>query len=192
MGKYLEQIIKDFMDMVLSREIEVYNEASLQFELGIFLRKQFERNISAYNISDIIKTKEGKEEKIVKHEIDLTISDENKKNCYAIELKFPKNGEYPGEMFKFIKDIKFMEQLKDNGFIDTFCLTLVDDELFYSKGRSKKEIYSYFRKGAILKGEIDNPIKTSTENPINIKGNYFINWIKKDDNSCRRYYFIRI
>lgn len=48
---------------------------------------------------------------------------------YAIELKFPRNGEYPEQMFKFIEDIKFMEEVKHNCLFDhTFVLTLADDK----------------------------------------------------------------
>ena len=50
---------------------------------------------------------------------------------YAIELKYPRNGQYPEQMYSFVKDIIFMEQLKTEGFDATFSMVLVDDKLFY-------------------------------------------------------------
>lgn len=109
----------------------------MQLELGIFLRTrgecsgytiQFERNVSFFSITG---TK--------KHEIDIVIFNLDKTEKFAIELKFPKNGQYPEQMYSFIKDIVFMEQLKKYGFTETYTLTLVDDPLFYESGRKKVE-----------------------------------------------------
>ena len=106
-------------------------------ELGIFLRTrgecsgytiQFERNVSFFSITGTIK-----------HEIDIVIFNLDKTEKFAIELKFPKNGQYPEQMYSFIKDIVFMEQLKKYGFTETYTLTLVDDPLFYESGRKKVE-----------------------------------------------------
>ena len=121
-----ERIISSFMKRIIAGEIEVYNEFSLQHELGIFLRDrltdykvQFERNTRYFDISDTIK-----------HEIDIVVFNDSER--YAIELKYPLNGQYPEQMFAFIKDIKFMEELKQAGFSDTYCLTLVQDKKFFS------------------------------------------------------------
>lgn len=71
------------MGMVESGQVEVYNEFSLQHELGIFLRAQlpdykvqFERNTKFFGISGTIK-----------HEIDIVVF--NDKESYAVELKYP-------------------------------------------------------------------------------------------------------
>ena len=45
--------------------------------------------------------------------MDLFITDTEKKNRYAIELKFPRNGQYPETMFSFVKDIKFLENQEE-------------------------------------------------------------------------------
>ena len=109
----------------------------MQLELGIFLRTrgecsgytiQFERNVSFFSITGTIK-----------HEIDIVIFNLDKTEKFAIELKFPKSGQYPEQMYSFIKDIVFMEQLKKYGFTETYTLTLVDDPLFYESGRKKVE-----------------------------------------------------
>ena len=77
--------------------------------------------------------------------------------CYAIELKYPKNGQYPEEMYQFIRDIAFAQQLVRNSangkrvFEKTYCLTLVDDEKFHSAMSTKSRkllsgsIYAHFR-----------------------------------------------
>lgn len=109
----------------------------MQLELGIFLRTrgecsgytiQFERNVSFFSITGTIK-----------HEIDIVIFNLDKTEKFAIELKFPKNGQYPEQMYSFIKDIVFMEQLKKYGFTETYTLILVDDPLFYESERKKVE-----------------------------------------------------
>ena len=50
-----EEIIEKFLNNVKEKKIEIYNEFSLQFELGIFLKNEFkkykvefERNVSFF------------------------------------------------------------------------------------------------------------------------------------------------
>ncbi len=85
----IKELLFEFMYLVENESIEIYNEFSLQHELGIFLRErltgykvQFERNTRFFGISGT-----------VKHEIDIVIYNSNEK--YAIELKFPVNSQYP-------------------------------------------------------------------------------------------------
>ena len=91
----LVTLMNSFMKLILEEKIEVYNEFSLQHELGIFLRNEL-RNTKFFNIT-----------KTIKHEMDIVIYNESEK--YAIELKYPQNGQYPEQMFSCVKDIKFME-----------------------------------------------------------------------------------
>ena len=160
--------IQKFIEKSLGERIDkdfIYNEFSLQHELGIFLRKelepfgfkvQFERNIE--NFFQIPANLSGKErtdwikveqKKFCKHEMDILIFKNFDLDSakYAIELKFPRNGQYPEQMYSFIKDIKFMEQVNEKFNIKTFVLTLVDDKNYYIKtGHEKdKSIYWYFR-----------------------------------------------
>ena len=60
----LNQHIAEFVKAVAGGEVEIYNEFSLQHELGLFLRSklndckvQFERNVSHFNLlkSDLYK-----------------------------------------------------------------------------------------------------------------------------------------
>lgn len=169
----LEQLLKDFMDMVATGGVEVYNEFSLQHELGIFLRAkltgykvQFERNTKFFEITGT-----------VKHEIDIVIYNDNEK--YAVELKYPLNGQYPEQMFSFVKDLKFMEELKKEGFDSTYCLTLVHDKNFYS-GQKKDGIYAYFRGQDPVHGIITKPTGKKDDSVL-INGKYYIEWKNKQD-----------
>ena len=166
----IEQLLNSFMSLVALGGVEVYNEFSLQHELGIFLRAkltgykvQFERNTKYFGISGT-----------VKHEIDIVIYNELEK--HAIELKYPLNGQYPEQMFSFVKDIKFMEELKAAGFDSTYCLTLVQDKNFYT-GQKQDGIYAYFRGEEPVHGSIIKPTGKKDEQ-LYLNGEYGIAWKK--------------
>lgn len=97
-------------------------------------------------------------EHYVKHEIDIVLFNKDYSSCHAIELKYPRNGKYPETMYDCIKDIRFMEQLKESGFKSTHCITLIDKRRIsenndsnklslYCSGKTKgiNEIYKFFR-----------------------------------------------
>ncbi len=187
---------------------DLYNEISLQLELGIYLRNalsgskfkvQFERNIKSFMPESI-------SEKFVKKEIDIVIFDGNKPEKsterYAIELKFPVNGEYPEQMFKFITDMQFMEEVKVHaGFEETYCITLVEDPKFHTGASCQCDrtgIYQYFRgvgnppcpkkiSGDIFKptGKGEGVIKRNVASCPKIK------WCKPKDSDDRRYYILK-
>lgn len=158
---YCEKLIADFIEEIKNGNVELYNEFSFQHELGIYLRNklpqdykvQFERNVNFFRI-------EKGQTKTIKKEIDIVIFNSDKSEKYAIELKYPRNGQHPEQMYAFIKDILFMEQLQQRyGFKQTFAITLVDDKLFVS-GKKITDIYQYFRKGENnekITGEIKKP-----------------------------------
>lgn len=175
-------VLYEFMHLLENGIIDIYNEFSLQHELGIFLRNklpnfkvEFERNTKFFDIT-----------KTIKHEIDIVVY--NDKEKYAIELKYPVNGQYPEQMFSFIKDIVFMEQLKDNGFTATYCLTVIKDKNFYS-GKKTDGIYSFFRAANIIYGRIQKPTGTKNE-VITLNRKHFINWEGTTD--FLKYYIIDI
>ncbi len=178
-----KEIIKGFFEHIKKEDIKIYNEASLQYELGCYfrfnflnLKVEFERNINHFNVSA----------KTIKKEIDLVVYDDKKK--YAIELKYPRNGQYPEQMFMFIKDIKFMEEVKELGFDKAFALVLVDDPLFYS-GNVPQKIYEYFRVGKTIEKAIKKPTGKKDELII-LKGTYTIKWNSLSNNS--KYFLLEI
>ena len=177
----IEHLLHEFMNIIQLGNIEIYNEFSLQHELGIYLRNalpnykvEFERNIGFFKLNDTIKK-----------EIDIVIYNKNEK--FAIELKFPRNGQHPEQMYSFVKDIRFMEELKQNGFNNTYCLTVVDDKNFYS-GKKIDGIYSFFRAGKIISGTIDKPTGKDIQS-ITLFDEYQISWKSCND---MRYYILEI
>lgn len=165
------EIINMFVDAIRQTRTEIHNEFSLQHELGVAIRSrlpnqqiQFERNVSFFFPTEIL----------IKKEIDIAVFSPDKSALhYAIELKFPRNGQYPEQMFSFCKDILFAEQLKACGFKRTFLIIFADDHLFYSGNGDG--IYGYFRKKKQLNGTIQKPTGKKDER-ISLKGSYQVQW----------------
>jgi hypothetical protein len=183
----LKKLVDDFFFYTQSNNIEIYNEFSLQHELGVFLREklkehqiQFERNVSYFTWDN----------NTIKKEIDITIFNEDKSEKYAIELKHPLNGQYPEQMYSFVKDIKFVEELKDRGFNKTAAVALVSDKPFY-EGRNNEGIYKYFREEYAVYGQIFKPTGSlKGKDFITLKGRYDFSWRPVYNKS--RYYIIEI
>lgn len=169
----LDLQIEDFVKAVASGGVEIYNEFSLQHELGLFLRNQlrgckiqFERNVSHFNLQ---------KSALEKKEIDIAItSADTGERLSAIELKYPRNGQVPESMFSFCKDIAFLEQLVSSGFQSAYFLALADDPLFYTGNCSG--IYGHFRGGKPITGKIAKPTGTK-DKEINITGSYSASWL---------------
>ena len=193
----IKELLENFIEIELGEKIEnnfIYNEFSLQHELGVYLRKQlgdfytvkFERHIA-----DVLQKDKKDLKDTVKHEIDIAIQEVGGNAKYGIELKFPTNGQYPEQMFSFIKDVRFCEQMLNYGFTETYCLTVVDDAKFYNKGTKKDKIYSFFRTNATLKGTIPKPTGEDTQQ-IELSGEYQIKWQQVLNASEKyRYYLIK-
>jgi hypothetical protein len=170
----LNDLIEKFIKSIKNGNTVVYNEFSLQHELGIFLRNnkkrkvQFERNVSYFS--------QMNKSNFIKKEIDIAIFQDKKSPKIAIELKYPRNGQYPEQMYSFCKDIMFIEQLiKNAGFKNTYLIILVDDKLFY-EGKKTDGIYKYFRSTEKITGKIKKPTGKSSKDKIVINGEYSINW----------------
>jgi hypothetical protein len=101
-------IIEELVNHIASGHIEIYNEASVQYELAILLRKrvgssykvELERNISHFKL-------ENKDDTAFKKkEMDIVIYDRGQKEKHCIELKYPLRGQFPIQMFKACEDIR--------------------------------------------------------------------------------------
>ncbi len=190
------KIIEDFLDRT-GRDY-IYNEFSLQFELGSYIREKvkaeesklyFEKNV--YDIWPEERDKKHKGKKFAKTEIDLSIMKDGVPEC-AIELKFPRNGQYPEEMFAFVGDIKFLEELKRKGFKNAYAVCLVDNASFTtscSSRCSKDGIYAFFRSGKLLEGTITKPTGKCNEE-YTLSDKYKVDWKSLGEN--RWYYIIQI
>ncbi len=186
MLKEIENALNNFIKYTSEYNVDLYNEFSLQHELGIYLREkfkntnykiQFERNVSYFGIN---------KSRLIKREIDLSIFTPDLSKKYAIELKYPMNGQYPETMYSFIKDICFCEQLTESGFDGAVAFTIVNDKLFY-EGPMVEGIYSYFRSSEAIKGAIKKPTGSSEENLI-LNQAYRVKW--HEINGTSRYYII--
>lgn len=220
--KNVASIIKAFLNKELPKKLNgndcyIYNEFSLQHELGIYLRKelgkgykvQFERNIKNLQIAINITAKYECESK---SEIDIIVLSPKQERLAAIELKFPRNEQHPEEMYSFCKDIRFMEDVSKkfgptNGFKKTFCLTLVDDDRFYSAEgdrRKKKRIYKNFRTNKkkikdipYVTKKVHKPTGNDEEKKqyLRIKGSHKIVWKSlkvKNSEKTYKYYFLDV
>ena len=185
-GIYFEHILDNFTSQIAKGKIEIYNEASVQYELAIFLREiipnfkiQLERNVSYFELD---------KEKYQKKEIDIVLFNPAKTRKFAIEIKYPLS-EVPIQMYKFCEDIKFLEQLKESGFTNNFFLALTPQSQFWSNYSRKDTIYEKFRKEKELYGTIKNQIGDSKEE-VTLKGRHKINWLTINDST--RYFVMRI
>jgi len=128
-GIYFEHILEDFVSKIAKGKTEIYNEASIQYELAIFLREvipnykiQLERNIRYFDLN---------KKHFLKREIDIVLFNTTKTRKFAIEIKYPLS-EVPIQMYKFCEDIKFLEQLKESGFTDNFFLAITPQSHFWN------------------------------------------------------------
>jgi len=173
----LKNLLIEFMSSDVICEENIYNEFSLQHELGVFLRETLQDE--GYKV----KFEKSAGEGLVKKEMDLSIVDGSGKYKFAIELKFPINGAFPEQMRHFVEDIKFMEQVKPLlGCTKTYCLCLVNDgrmgEGFHVPKRKNDGIYQYFR-GDNLK-HIHGSIPDAYGSFV-IKGEYQVKWTQVCD-----------
>lgn len=182
-----KQLIDDFFIYLHASNIEIYNEFSLQHELGIFLREkmngyriQFERNVSYFT----------RDRQTIKKEIDIAIFNEDTTEKYAIELKYPTNGQHPEQMYSFVKDIKFLEDLKERGFNKSASVVLVNSRPFY-EGQNNQGIYKHFREEYAVYGQIFKPTgQLKNTDSITLSGRY--NFIWKPAFYDNKYYVIEV
>lgn len=184
---YFEHLLDEFVFHITKGKTEIYNEASVQYELAIFLREklphfkiQLERNVKFFNLE---------KKNFVKKEIDIVLFNNSQTKKFAIEIKFPTSIDYPNQMFHFCQDVKFLEQLKEAGFTDNFFLALTPQSNFWSDSGKKGTIYEKFRKEKELYGEIKNEIGDSTEK-ITLSGRHKINWLSVNDTV--RFFVMRV
>lgn len=164
--------VDSFFSDVGQGAIELYNEFSLQHELGVRLRLalsdyrvQFERPVDFFGIRRL---------DTVKKEIDISVFQPDGGEKYALELKFPRNGQHPEQMFSACQDIAFLEDLVRAGFTAGLFVMVVEDPLFY-RGASDSLPYAYFRGGEPIHGVVRKPTG-ERDKVLEISGSYQIVW----------------
>jgi hypothetical protein len=94
---------------------------------------------------------------------------------WAIELKFPRDGQVPEQMYSFCRDITFTEQLKKAGFSHGGVLIFADDRSFWSGGADG--IYGFFRAGRVLSGLVPKPTGPDKDKlGVTVVGSYTVEW----------------
>jgi hypothetical protein len=183
-----ENIKSELEEMLKSINFDEYFiEATFQFKLLMALGKKYceddifpERSITYYDLDP---------SDYEKKEIDIVYKRKENENI-AIELKMPMNGQYPEQMFKFVQDIKFLEELKTTKiFSECFLITVTNDKGFW-EGNEIGGIYSYFRNSKVLTGAIYKPTGQNRDLYYEIKNKYKIEWENIKDRF--KYFIIEI
>lgn len=172
---------------VRSREIEIYNEASAQHELAYELRDilgkgwkvYLERNVEHFGL---------RKADFLKKEMDISMVNSQDDSRYCIELKYPRSGQYPEQMFKVCEDLRFLEQLRDAGFAKCHFLMFCDDRNFYSSVGGS-QIYNLFRRERKLYGEIVKPTGRK-DRVVNLRGSYSLDW--QEINGNLKYFIVTV
>jgi hypothetical protein len=165
-----------------------YIEATFQFKLLMQLAKIYnednilpERNIEYYKLNP---------KYFSKKEVDIIIEQKSNLNI-AIELKMPMNGQVPEQMFKFVEDIKFLEELKASNLFGKCYLIVVTDDSDFWQGSKNDGIYAPFRNGIPLKGKIYKPTGIGkNEKFYQISGKYHVAWNTLTNNF--RYFSVEV
>jgi hypothetical protein len=190
----LENYLNNFIRIIQQDDaFEIYNEAGLQHELGFYLKQhlgksykiQLERNIEA-----ILGTKKGFEKK----EIDIYITNGIAK--IAIELKVPINKQIPRRMELAFGDIRFLEQLKYEGFNECYFLFASYVKSFWKSKREQK-IYDFFNDGifqTLNKSDVPNFIQRSKTAFKKLNKIYHFEWkdLKTQDYKQWRYFILKV
>ena len=116
---------------------------------------------------------------LLKKELDITVFTVDQTERYVFELKYPRAGQYPEQMFKACLDIAFLEQLVHRGFSGGYFVIVGDDPLLWS-GRHKTGIYKYFRSSEPIHGHIRQPTGSQAQT-VQIAGCYLVDWRVVDE-----------
>jgi len=181
-----KELITKFFNYVESNKIYLYNEFSLQFELSSYLRNELpgirvelERNISYLGLD---------KKQFVKSEMDILISNIDLNNQIVIELKAPINQRNvrPVTVFDWIKDLRFLEQLKVQN-IKGYSIFITDNQGYLrSKGTTKPLLRDFRQK--YISGSYCKHIDSKNKNKsITLVNDYKFEWNELGENF---YYFI--
>ena len=186
MSLELKELIEQFLKQSeADPEFELYNEAGLQHELALFLRKQFERTRYRTQLErnvDDIGISLGEDE-FPKREIDIYIYERGGNERYCIELKFPTRGAFPRRMYQTFEDVNFIEYLKYKASFSGVALLFMTPLGGFLEGRDNAGIYKYFREDKCIRQPDYNLLQEFLQNkekykPLNIQGQYKFGWAK--------------
>lgn len=184
---------KEDYDIINDFKYRIYNEISLQHELGKYLEDKLKNEkYKIFYEKNMYKCKKEDGKGWFKKEVDIVLVD-NKDNKYAIELKFPqsRNGQVPEQMYQFVKDICFMEKvIEKKAYIATFNLIIVNDAKYYLEHNKNDKYYAIFRNDGesikLEKGKYSKPTGKKSKEKIEIKREYNENWRKIFNEECEK------
>jgi hypothetical protein len=169
----IERLVREFVASDLIAEDVLYNEASLQHELALFLRPKLPYAWRLF-LERPVASLRPIAARLTKKEIDIAVVDTKTNRVVAIELKCPRQGQHPEQMFKACQDLEFLEQLVHAGFAGGIFIMHVRDPLFYQRG-SRGGIYAHFRAGAPICGTIRKPTG-ARDAIVSLSGSYAPAW----------------
>lgn len=187
--------INQFFESITVSPIELYSEFGLQHELAIFLRSNFEDLTVRleYPTSRIFNPLP----ELVKKEIDLYVTNRQGEK-FIIEIKMPKNDSgIPNQMYEAVRDIKFLEQMKNNHINGCFAILMTSHSSFWQAPQANAGIYQFFNGEQI---NIQSLWQTNMPNFLHKKGevrlhrNYSATWNNYLDvhNINWKYYVLKL
>jgi len=143
----LNKVIEEFF---MDEDIDfsnISNEASLQLEIAIYLRKKLNKDSKVSLEIPVNKLKERggvvDKEKYFKKEIDIVVNYNSSQT--VIELKFVrKSAGFPNPIYHAVEDVKFCEQILQRTETNHFITIFLTDHNCVMKGSNKNHIYKMF------------------------------------------------
>ena len=187
--------LNDFFNVIGEIPVELYNEAGLQHELAMFLRLNHpELQVKLeYPTSRIFENQPN----FIKKEIDIYITTQADEK-FVIELKMPKSGAgTPAEMYSAIKDVKFLEELRENGIDGCYAILFTDITAFWQAPQANVGIYNFFNGNEIIIQTLQieqMPNFLQPKGPLILNDIYHTTWIEYNntDNTNWKYYLIDV
>jgi hypothetical protein len=188
----IKRLITEFVELIENDKVEIYNEASLQYELAIFLRNkypdykiQLERNISYFGLDKL---------EFEKKEMDIIIFKDknNLKEAIIIELKaiIGQNKDRPVTVFQWIKDLRFLEELKSEG-AKCYSIFFTDEDKFLSGTNNVGDLLKNFRNRKV-EGTYYKHQNSKKNNKITLDKYYSFDWKEIKNDQELKYFMIEI
>ena len=145
----VEEKVKDFfagLGKTETRSLKLYNEAGLQYQLALYLGKELKEEAEILLEYPVTKLEpKATNFNFIKKEIDIFINHKGENpERVVIELKFPRsNAGFPGQIYAAAKDVKFGEQIIDQGKADRFITIFITDHKSVGN-KNTNHIYELF------------------------------------------------
>lgn len=152
--------------------IELYNEFSVYFRLGNHLEQLFNMD---YKIQFMREPEffDMPRQELIKESLDIAIFDDDMDVLHAIEVIYIKDEPQLEKMFEICTGLRFMEQLTEQGWRESYVLLIADLPL-----RENDKPHYLFDGETIIDGTMQHPHGITV---IELTGSYTINWVEVDE-----------